>query len=264
MKHAISRLTILMFFTCLFLIFNQTAFASGLNSNTPIASKEVKAMVESDFAKYQKSLDNSKDNFGASNEETFSNAQLKDGIAYYMVSNNTDTNDNGFTFAGYIFPIQLNGKPVGIVSATENNGKWQVLDISNNLTFDQDLSDAKKLLKNTDRTKLVYDSFAGLKLLLVQSETGASTVLPLKDNKALNLKKNNSVSMSDFQARFQKLKNKKGSTNQSQGDQLGGIGGVGVSSTTQSSSYFLTIGVVVVVTFGAILYFIARKRKNMI
>lgn len=254
-----TRLMTLVFFTCIFLIPNQPAFANNLEPNIQNVNKDVKLMIEADFLNYQKSLDKTKDKFGVSDDESFTNAHLGDGIPYLVVSDSSEANENGFTFDGYIFPIQVNGKPVGIVFSKETNGKWSIVNIKNNMTFEQDLLNARKLLKDTDDAKLVYDPAFGLYALVIHHATGEKSILSMKDNEALKLKKNNLIPIADFQASLHELKKARGLESKGQVIQAGGVSIV--DSNSQESTRYLLIGGVVV-ALGTIVFVMLRRRKQ--
>ncbi|WP_018131142.1 hypothetical protein [Effusibacillus pohliae] len=259
MKYNFARLVILMFIACMLLVQNQSALADN-DPITQYANKGVKSMIEADFLNYQKPLDAAKDNFGVNADDSFANAQLGDGIPYFVVSNKIEANGNSFTFGGYIFPIRVNGKPAGIVFATEENGKWSIFNIKNNTSFEQDLQDAKKLLKDTDSAKLLYDQRFGLYIFAVQHVTGESSIVPMRDHEFLKLKKHSFVPMADFEAKLDKLKKEKASESKNGAVQAGGAV-LNSDSSNAGSKYYLPIGggLVALGTFG---YVMVRKRKQ--
>lgn len=226
-KHLLLILIVISIFA-----FTSPTFASGITFTSPLAGPVIKSEIENELARYNVSLDHSKNEFGVGADESFSEAKISDGIPYYVVANSTTSNENEFMFAGYIFPLQLNGRPAGLVFATQSNGTWKIFNIKNSLTFDQDLSDAEKLVNTSDVSKLVYDMIYGLNALVVTSETGSKKVLPLKSNQSLHLEKNKFVSMPDFQSQLQNIRH---STKPIPPTQLIQLGGIGTGSTTVSA-----------------------------
>ncbi|PWK13127.1 LPXTG cell wall anchor domain-containing protein [Tumebacillus permanentifrigoris] len=261
MRYSVTRFTFWLFLACIMLLSTQSAFASLTDIKTQFAPPEVKALVEKDFLNYQNSMDATKDKFGVGGDDSFAKARLGTGIAYYVVEKTVENTENAFTFDGYIFPIQLNSKPVGILIAREINGKWGVFNINNNATFEQDIQSAKNLLRDTDTVKFVYDPAFNLYTLIVQHTSGERSILSMKDHETLNLKKNTLSSISEFQTKLQDMKNKKQSIGKSELLQVGGVGATTSTISDETSTYsFLIVGAVLVL--GVLVFLLVKKRKK--
>lgn len=237
MKYNFTHLVILVFVICVLLVQNLSALADN-DPKARYADKVVKSMIEADFLNYQRPLDADKDKFGVNADDSFANAQLGDGIPYFVVPHKNEANENGFAFDGYIFPIRVSGKPAGAAFAEEKNGKWSIACISS-LSIEQDIQDAKKLLKDTDSAKLVFDPSFGLYILAVQHAAGESSILPMRDHAALQLKKHCFVSMADFQARLDELKKEKASQSENGAAQAGGAVAANSGSSHPGSKHDL-------------------------
>ncbi|HCF70305.1 MAG TPA: hypothetical protein DER33_01715 [Syntrophomonas sp.] len=148
----------------------------------------VKLAIDKSFQDSQKALDADKQNWGLSENESFSQAVLGEGIPYYDFSPEflagKDSKDI-LIMSGYIFPITIANKPVGIVNVKQIDGQWQIFNIGNINTFEQDIKEANQRINNPT-LKLVW----GFKLraLFIPKASGYD-ILPLQDNESYGLKK---------------------------------------------------------------------------
>lgn len=258
MKVTFNKFRLLFLSAAILLIPNQMAFADSAHGINSVAEPSIKAEVESDFSKYQQTLDNTKENFGKNGDESFAAAHLKNGIPYYVATENV----NDFVLDGYIFPIELNGKPSGIVFAKQNDGHWSVFNIKNNLSFDQDINDIKGLLKKNDDTKLVYDPALGLYSVAVHHETGEDELISMKDDAALGLHKNQAIKLNDMQEKLKKIKSERIlPLNNNGAVQAGGLG----SSQNETVHQKMSIGIsaLVIMILGSITAFLIKRRKSI-
>jgi hypothetical protein len=214
-------------------------------------------MIEADFLNYQGSLEHAKDQFGVSENDSFAKARLGEEIPYYTVAKDSSTaTDNGFALSGYLFPIELHGKQVGLVVAREANGKWSVLNISNEATLVQDIQSAKKLLPDPQDAKVVHDPSFTLYTLV-----SGKSIAPFQDQQDLKLKKNSVVPLAEFQANLEALKKAKLAAGKSQLVQLGGAGSADAESSKGTNKNYLLIGGGALV-LGTIVLVLARRRNQ--
>ncbi|MBL0385278.1 hypothetical protein JJB07_01350 [Tumebacillus sp. ITR2] len=269
MKRILTTLFLVLFATCTLGLIQQPAFAGSPEPKIQYADQKVKSMVEADFQNYKNSLEHTKDNFGVTEQESYSKASLGDGVAYYDLANNSDLSADPLTFAGYVFPIHVQGKTGGIVFAQEKEGKWGVFYIQSNLTFEQDLAEAKKRIQADDSIKLVSDMSTALYAVSIESETGNSGILPMRDNLALGLKKNALIPKSEFQSQLKSLKaareSNKISSNNGKDNELiqmgGGFGTAQTAPTEQGATKNLLIGGGALIA-GALSILALRRQKK--
>jgi hypothetical protein len=256
MKKLISKnVKVLLMSAALLLASIQFASANSAQNLNSIADSGVKSEVQADFAKYQKTLDNAKDKFGQNGNESFSSATLGDGIPYSIM-----TADGNFTFDGYIFPIELDGKTSGIIFAKEINGQWGVFNIKNNLSFDQDVKDVKNLLQKNDDPELIYDPALSIYAVAVHHQSGKDELISMKDDSALGLHKNSPVALTDVQTKIKNVMGeRKLQPNNNSVVQAGGSGYAG--SNHQLKNISVTASAVILI-LGMISIIVIRKRRQ--
>ena len=156
----------------------------------------VKLSIEQSFKGEMKSLEIDKSNFGLSENETFYDATLGDGHAFYTLSDGflTNVSDEALTLSGYIFPIELNNKPCGIAIVQEINGIMEIVGKTNNLTFEKDIREAKALVQDGFSPKLVYD-YSFRIYALAFGEGSEQSLMPLKDNDNFGLEKHQTIAL---------------------------------------------------------------------
>jgi hypothetical protein len=258
MKLTLNKFKLFLLSAVILLIPNQMAFADSTHGLNNVADSSIKTAVESDFSKYQKTLDNAKQNFGKTGDETYAAAHLEDGTPYYVATEN----GKDFVLDGYIFPIELNGKPSGIVFAKQIGGHWAVFNIKNNLSFDQDIKDIKGLLKKNDDAKLIYDPALSMYSVAVHHETGEDELISMKEDTALGLHKNQAVKLKDVQEKLQKIQSER----KLPADNNGAVQAGGPGSGQSQSNYLkmnLGISASVIVVLSLMTIFLIKRRKSI-
>ncbi len=209
----------------------------------------IKSLIETDFEARRQQLDLDKKTFGLSESESFSSAILGDGVPYYVISSGK------LAFQGYIFPIKVGNKPAGIAEAVFFQGKWMIVSMTNILTFEQELSDAKTLANAP--AKLVYDPRYQLFGLVTENPAGNSIIL-MRDSLMLNLKKSD---IKNFQETIDSI-NQLGNSNNLQSEWYK-AGGIGVSSKNESADTGTKILIIALSVFAlSIGVIVFRKRKQ--
>lgn len=183
--------TIILFFTVAIALFSLTSLVFAANNEVP---EDVKKQVEADFENYKVSLNNDRENFGLSVEDDALSSVLGEGQPYYVVSKDflDGNNTQLFTFAGYIFPINVGAKSAGIVFAVQQDGEWKVDSIKNDITLGQDIQNNISSLENSNQF-LVYDQ----SFRLVALTDGAESFMPLKKNDMMGINKNDEISIKE-------------------------------------------------------------------
>jgi len=131
--------------------------------------EEIREMVTPEFMTYTSgSLRPVKDDYGITDTE---DVQLGAGQPYYIVSSEflksssadgEHTSDDIFEHGGYLFVMEENGKPVGNVDVTKENGAWSVFKLSSGTGPVQAIIDARQQSAAAPDTKLIYDQAFGL------------------------------------------------------------------------------------------------------
>lgn len=131
--------------------------------------EEIREQVRPDFKTYTSgSLHPVKDDFGISDA---ADVQLGEGYPYYIVSpeflksssaDGEHTSDDIFEHGGYLIVMEENGKPVGNVDVTKENGAWSVFKLSSGTGPVQAIIDARQQSASAPDTKLIYDQAFGL------------------------------------------------------------------------------------------------------
>lgn len=251
------RFLVLMLTVAVVLMSANFAFANGLEEKKQIES--IKLSVEKSFNGHKGALEVDKKNFGLSDSESFSNATLGNGFPFYVISSvflNSQSSENAFSFGGYVFPIKVGKKAAGIVVVREINGKWDIAEMINNFTFEQDIADAKKIFKDNSTTKLIFDDYFHLYALVVQNNSGYN-ILPIRDNETFDLKKHQVKSLEESAEKIrtyhkERIKDKM---------KLGG----GTDETTRSQDRnlnYIIIGLTIIAVSAAS-FSVIKKRKNV-
>jgi hypothetical protein len=236
------------------------ATGSVMASNSDCLSdspEKVKAIITEQFIKAQPGLDREKENYGLSSDESFRDATLTDGIPYYWF------NAGKPVFDGYVFPIHIGDKPVGIIPARVEKDGWSFISIKNNLSFEQDISDARKLLKETDDYKLILDGFSPIIALQIQHEFGEESIVPLRDIKATELTRLMSVPLSQVVAKYPTPISTQTTEDSKNSLQLGGGGIDGVSPAETDSSWLKYVWSIAFLVIIAIIVGLILRRKTV-
>lgn len=219
---------------------------------------EVKSSISQKFEDYKDALEVDKSNYGLNDSESFSEAVLGEGVAYYSISKesieNNEITEEPFTFRGYIFPIKLGDKSAGVVFATKEDGEWDISEVSSYLTFEKDFTAAKKLVENKTTAKFIYDSKYQVRAFADKNSSGYN-IVPLKDNKALRLEKNEIKSYKDTADKIFEINKEK----KNESDDLGGLGGTINDSRGINLNYIIMGLVFIIISITAIVFF---KKKH--
>ncbi|ANY72759.1 hypothetical protein BBD41_09240 [Paenibacillus ihbetae] len=131
--------------------------------------EDIREMVTPEFMTYTSgSLRPVKDDYGITDTE---DVQLGEGHPYYIVSSEflksssadgEHTSDDIFEHGGYLFVMEENGKPVGNVDVTKENGAWSVFKLSSGTGPVEAIIDARQQSAAAPDTKLIYDQALGL------------------------------------------------------------------------------------------------------
>lgn len=193
----------IMFSLILIFCFNNDIIAQEIDDKEQI--DYVKESVQQQFENNKPALEIDKKNFGLSTLESFSNATLGDGYAYWVIS--TDCLDNKqtqapFGFAGYLFTIKVGDKTAGILKVQDIDGRSTITEMSSYNDFDKDLINAKKNINKNATTKFIYDEnfyISGL------ATTNGSTYdfIPTQNNSSLGLVKNEMKPFADIYVTIQ-------------------------------------------------------------
>lgn len=183
--------TIILFLTIVIALFSLTSLVSAASNEVP---EDVKKQVEADFGNYKVSLNNDRENFGLSVEDDALSSVLGEGQPYYVVSKDFLDGNNAqlFTFAGYIFPINVGSKSAGIVFAVQQDGEWKVDSIKNDITLGQDIQNNISSFEKSNHF-LVYDQ----SFRLVALTDGVESFMPLKNNDMMGINKNNAIGIKE-------------------------------------------------------------------
>jgi hypothetical protein len=162
---------------------NAATASSKVGGNTPDPS--IVNEIEKEFRlHFADSLDNVKSDFHITSESSFSQAQIGKGIAYYMVATK---NPLTFRMAGYKFPLELDGKQVGVITATNYTGTWKIEDISNHQDFGLKLASVTNNIEPNSNYMYIDDRRYGVQLIYVQDHNG-ERLIDLKTNRTLSKK----------------------------------------------------------------------------
>lgn len=254
MKLFNKRFLILMLSLTMVMVSNTLVFASEADDKEQINS--IKMAIEGSFERHKPALELDKNNFGLSASESFSNAILGEGVPYYVVSSdflNNEQNAELLSHRGYIFPIKVGNKSAGIVFVQKINDKYDIVGMQNYLKFEEDISNAKKVFNDNMPTELVYDIDLHLCALANKSK---SNIVPILDNQAYELKKNQNASLETVAEKVRKQHNKV----KQNPERFGGD-----SHNTDNASqgkYYIITGVSIIILC-AIFFVVMRIRKNV-
>ncbi|MFZ3130128.1 MAG: hypothetical protein WA125_03260 [Desulfosporosinus sp.] len=138
-------------------------------------------------------------------------------------------------------------------------GKWQIVQVSNDETLESDIAFAKEKIKESlsltstpDDIKLIYDQAFGLTALQVQSSNG-EFIMSLNDNDPLSLKKGELKPLNDNLIKINDIQKERIADD----DKIGGSSG---DTATTTSWWPITIIVLCLATGGVILLY--RKRMS--
>lgn len=227
------------------------AFANTLDDEKQIES--IKLSAQKSFEAHKGALEVDKNNFGLTESESFSNATLGNGYPYYVISSdflNNQNSENVLSFSGYIFPIKVASKTAGIAIVREIDGKWNVDEMISNSLFEKDIADAKKVFNKNTSTKIVFDDYLHL-YALVDQKASDYTVLPMKDNAALDLNKHQEKLLSQSAEKIRLYHNERMNNMK--------LGGGGDETLDKRGLNYIILGAAVIAIF--VTFFIVIRRK---
>lgn len=123
-----------------------------------------------------------KSHYGLDDADNPQNITLREGYAYYGVSatalkayekDKTKVPNVATLFAehrGYIFPMYVGLKPVGVMFVQSMNHLWEATGVSSYLSFENDFQEAQNLVTATKSKRLIYDP--SVRLIGVAAEGG--------------------------------------------------------------------------------------------
>lgn len=204
-------------------------FLIGTNVYAQVPDNVQKA-AQQGLKQFIPTLIQEKDHYNLSTTDNINNATLGEGIPYYRVSNSAldafeagkkkpTSKDLYVSSDGYIYPIEVGNKSIGIAFVQNINGSWQMVQVSAYPSFEQDLKSANDQVKNAlgsqnsqVEEKFVCDPSYGLWGVSVSGSKNEFMV-PLRTNNELGLKQNVIGKFDDNLAKLSTFhKNKKSNT----------------------------------------------------
>lgn len=253
----------------LLIIFITPVSAAIPDNKTEMES--IKSSIQQAFEYRKAQLDLDKKHWGLSESESFKDAILGDGVPYYNFASDLqdkiNISNNDFVLVGYIFPIYVGSKPAGVVYVREVKGKFDIVEMSSYLTFDQDIKEAQSQLKADSNTLFLLERGLNIRALVVQEESGMD-MIPISDNKELGLVKNRRV---PFDSKIEDIRKTINTINEYTRTHPGMVGGGLIQATpdttsehmqNQRSYYLAMIAAMIVLVAGVT--FISRKNKSMV
>lgn len=256
MKLVNKRFFILILSFAILMLFNNLVFANESDSKEQVDS--IKMTIGESFEKHKAALELDKNKFGLSASESFADATLGEGVPYYVISSdflNNEQSPDTLSKYGYVFPIKVGKKSAGIVFVREIDGKYDVVGMQNNLTFEEDIANAKRIFNDNMPTELVYDK--RLHLYALANKTKHS-IVPLLDNEAYGVKKDKIMSL---ETAAKKVREKHNEMKQNP-EKFGVMGYEGANSSQEKQSlYYIIIGLSLI-ALPATFFVVIRKRKH--
>jgi hypothetical protein len=260
-----------------FLLVSACTVCLAQSDDSPVP-QEVLKVLSSSTNEVKGVLDSEREHYGLDSlDDVQGKISFGKGYKYYILSNESLENNMAHSLkttfkdsAAYIFPIRVDKKHAGIVFIEKYQGKWQMVQISSDLNFENDinslLDDIKKnpkLSNSANNTMFIYDYFTDLAGIGIQTSEG-EYIIPMRENKFFGIKKNEVKASSDYIKKinsfYQKVKNK------TQDDKTGGIVSNSDMSTKKKTHYVVIIGVSVlgiIVGLGGIFILRKRLRENI-
>lgn len=234
-----------------------TAVAQGAEAETPV--EVIKATVEQQFERNKAGLEIDKENWGLSKSDSFVDAALGDGIAYWIIS--TDYLEGRqttelFSLDGHIFTITIGDKVVGIAKVQTVEGKSNIVEMSSYGDFAEDLTNAQKHAASNVPAKFIYDDRFHISGLAIANGFRYDFI-PTQDNENMGLVKNERKS---FDGSLEKIQQRYADV-KSSGENMK-LTGAGTDLDRERNLNYAIAGLVtLVVAAGTILY--RRNRQNV-
>lgn len=227
------------------LVFNSSVYA---NTVIELADSEIKTAIEADYQQhYADTLDVYKESFNTQANISFHEAALGDGIAFYKIS--AVEGSNSLQFAGYKFPLYLNGKQVCIIDATTEFGQWKISNISNHSDFEKKFSQMKAINSTKEQAQIRYidDRSYDAQYAYINDSTG---------ERYIELNTNKSFSPKEFLNKVENIKNNPSLKIKADGTLRTGFGGEYPTETKNTLiiqvTLLFTLGVMFLVPVWAI------------
>lgn len=210
------RRFILSILTCglFFLFLGNSVYA--VDATDAAVPQDIQQIANDGLKNFFPVLKNERDHYGIDTMDDVNTAVLGKGHAlygvsqatlkdYYVNKNITPNVTKLFSKSyGYVFPVKVGAKPVGIIYVEKINNKWQVAQLSSDLTFDEDFKNTQiSINKNSSiqtdpfSERLIYDPSLGFVGIATEGSND-EIIMPMRDNKSLNLKHNQKVSIKDY------------------------------------------------------------------
>jgi hypothetical protein len=232
------------------------------------APSDVQQAAKQSLVQFTHSLNVNRENFGLTTTDDSAVAALEEGYPYYKISvaalkdhesgKKVDSSQLYTPSGGYIFPINIGKKAIGIAFVEYFEGKWQVVQISSDTNFENDVASAKAKIKKTlpqenlsSDMELIYDLSFGVSALQVRSSKG-EYIMPLKDNNSLKLKQNELKPHKDNLDKLDALYKERTPNDQHYG------GTAAISTQTKPTSWGWPIAVLILCLAGGGLILIRR------
>lgn len=160
------------------------------------APSEVSSVAKTSINDFKPILSEQREKFGISSQDNIDKTlSLGEGFASYEISTDNLVNKNGNLFKNsgrYIFPIKVENKSCGMAVVEKFQGKWQVVQIFSENSFEEDINTTKSQLGSDENSQLIYDQRFGV-LALGNKEN----IIPLKDNENFKLYKGKRSTIND-------------------------------------------------------------------
>ncbi|WP_342421619.1 hypothetical protein [Paenibacillus sp. FSL E2-0178] len=133
------------------------------------ADSSIKEIILSDYQlHYADTLESHKDSFHGLKNTVFHDATLGEGIAFYRIADLSDI--SSLEFAGYKFPLYLDGKQVAVIEANNDTGEYKIFNISNQDDFDRKLKQAITQYKGKGQIQLIDDKHYNINSVYINDE----------------------------------------------------------------------------------------------
>lgn len=254
-------------------------FAITSNACYAETPTDIKSIAEKELKHKSPALNADKKHFGLDDLDDVNNATLGEGYPYHIINNpiikNMEANpqsasiDQLFVFDGYVFPIRVGSKAAGLMFLKQIDGKWDAFQISSNLSFENDMKEAKSVLiklkkQPSDNVQnnfiLLYDNVYAISGLAKKSLDG-EYFIPIKKNGFLDINKNEVKALPEITSKIAKVHKEK---NLDSSYRVGGISNID-DKNDHVKNYKLLSWLIAAVIISCVLVTIPlRKRHNKV
>lgn len=138
------------------------------DSSLETAGADIKGAIAREYTEYYAdTLDAQKTSFHGSDNASFHEATLGEGVAYYQVNVHGDSLSHELT--GYKFPLYLEGTQVAVIDATFESGAWKIFNISNHDDFDSAIKRIESEYAGNGKFELIDDKRYNLNYVYTNS-----------------------------------------------------------------------------------------------